>query len=161
MKTINACLAGALCALALPATAMAANHKTPKSPQQAATWACKAERKAAGSQAAFKAARDSKTPMRDCRRAQRSEVLSELRAARRSCAAEGKKGRALGKCKAAKQKQTLRAFVKSHRNAAKFCKAAQENEAAFAAEWGTEANAFGKCVSETAKKQREGNGNDE
>jgi Spy/CpxP family protein refolding chaperone len=159
MKTINACLAGALCALALPATAMAENHKTPKSPQQAATWACKAERN--GDQAAFKARYDSKTPMRDCRRAQRSEVASELRAARRSCAAEGKKGRALGKCKAAKQKQTLRAFVKSHRNAAKTCKAAQENEAAFAEEWGNEANAFGKCVSETAKKQREGNGNDE
>jgi hypothetical protein len=163
MKTITACLAGALCALALPATAMANDHKTPKSPQQAATWACKKER--AGDQAAFKARSESKTPMRDCKRSKRNGIVEELRAARKSCAAEGKKGRALGRCKAAKENQTLRAFVQSHRNAAWTCKRWRDGHApegenrTFSGAWGEKSNAFGKCVSKTAKQQREeGNG---
>jgi hypothetical protein len=37
-------------------------------------------------------------------------------------------------------------------NAAKSCKAAKTDAAKFAADWGTKKNAFGKCVSATAKK---------
>jgi hypothetical protein len=42
-------------------------------------------------------------------------------------------------------------------NAAKTCKAQRKDDAAgFATQWGTKKNAFGKCVSATAKKQGQG-----
>jgi hypothetical protein len=42
----------------------------------------------------------------------------------------------------------------AEKNAAKKCKAQRKNDAAgFAAQWGAKPNAYGKCVSATAKKQ--------
>lgn len=69
----------------------------------------------------------------------------------------GKNGaNAYGKCVSTKAKAkttaTVKAQVKSEINAAKTCKALRKNDkAAFEQKYGTARNAFGKCVSATAK----------
>jgi DNA-binding protein HU-beta len=69
----------------------------------------------------------------------------------------GKKGaNAFGKCVSGKAKAhevaTVKAQTKADINAAKTCKAARKADAtAFTAKWGSKKNAFGKCVSSTAK----------
>jgi hypothetical protein len=76
----------------------------------------------------------------------------------------GSKKNAYGKCVSAtaKQKQEEAAAQeqtedKNTVNAAKTCKAQRSSDAAgFAAQWGTKKNAFGKCVSTTAKAKNDG-----
>ncbi len=79
-------------------------------------------------------------------------------AAAKQCAAEKKADKAA--FKAAYGKHAMRACIKGEtseardelKNAAKECKAAKaEDPDAFAAIWGDGKNAFGKCVSATAK----------
>ena len=79
--------------------------------------------------------------------------------AAKECKAEGLKGREYGKCVSTKAKAEKAAADKEDEaqeddriNAAKSCKTAKKDTAAFAAKWGTKKNAFGKCVSATAKE---------
>ena len=79
--------------------------------------------------------------------------------AAKECKAEGLKGREYGKCVSTKAKAKKAAADKEDEaqeddrvNAAKSCKAAKADAAAFATKWGTKKNAFGKCVSATAKE---------
>jgi hypothetical protein len=73
----------------------------------------------------------------------------------------GKKGaNAYGKCVSGKAKakttEAVKTEVKTDVNAAKSCKADRKADAtAFAAKWGKARNAFGKCVSATAKAKSE------
>jgi hypothetical protein len=65
-----------------------------------------------------------------------------------------------GKCVSSKTKEnsteTVKAAKQAHANAAKTCKEQRSSDAAgFATQWGTKKNAYGKCVSATAKKQQE------
>jgi hypothetical protein len=67
---------------------------------------------------------------------------------------------AYGKCVSSKTKEntteTAKAEQQAHKNAAKTCKAQQSSDpTGFAAQWGTKKNAYGKCVSATAKKQEQ------
>ena len=71
----------------------------------------------------------------------------------------GKKGNnAYGKCVSSKAKASRTDTTKANVNAAKACKAERKDDAAaFKAKYGTnknKSNAFGKCVSATAKKQK-------
>ena len=80
--------------------------------------------------------------------------------AAKECKAEGLKGREYGKCVSTKAKAKKAAADKEDEaqeddriNAAKSCKAAKKADATkFAADYGTRKNAFGKCVSKTAKE---------
>jgi hypothetical protein len=80
--------------------------------------------------------------------------------AAKECKAEGLKGREYGKCVSTKAKAKKAAADKEDKaeegdriNAAKSCKAAKKaNATKFAADYGTRKNAFGKCVSKTAKE---------
>ena len=77
------------------------------------------------------------------------------------CRAEKTKGskNAFGKCVSAKAKAKKAAADKEDEaeegdrvNAAKTCKTAKQDATKFAADFGTKKNAFGKCVSTTAKQ---------
>ena len=80
--------------------------------------------------------------------------------AAKECKAEGLKGREYGKCVSTKAKAEKAAADKEDEaqeddriNAAQSCKAAKKADAdAFGTKWGTKRNAFGKCVSATAKE---------
>ena len=80
--------------------------------------------------------------------------------AAKECKAEGLKGREYGKCVSTKAKAKKAAADKEDEaqeddriNAAQSCKAAKKADATkFAADYGTRKNAFGKCVSKTAKE---------
>jgi hypothetical protein len=80
--------------------------------------------------------------------------------AAKECKAEGLKGREYGKCVSTKAKAKKAAADEEDEaqeddriNAAKSCKAAKKAEPdAFGTKWGTKRNAFGKCVSATAKE---------
>jgi hypothetical protein len=64
-----------------------------------------------------------------------------------------REARKAAKGDAGKTAKTVKAQVKADVNAAKTCKAArQEDETAFSEQWGGKRNAFGKCVSATARK---------
>jgi hypothetical protein len=165
----------AFVALAVPA-AVAAQTTTP-SPENSASAACKAERKAMG-EATFKATygtnRNKSNAFGKCvSKRTRSEQANASNAAKQ-CKAEradpnfaanhggktfaqfygaNKNGEnAYGKCVSAKAKAASEAQTRANVNAAKKCKADRKADpAAFAAKWGTRRNAFGKCVSATAK----------
>ena len=80
--------------------------------------------------------------------------------AAKECKAEGLKGREYGKCVSTKAKAKKAAADKEDKaekkdriNAAQTCKAAkQDNADKFATDFGAKKNAFGKCVSKTAKE---------
>ena len=80
--------------------------------------------------------------------------------AAKECKAEGLKGREYGKCVSTKAKAKKAAADKEDAaqetdrvNAAKSCKTAKKDDAEkFATDYGTRKNAFGKCVSKTAKE---------
>ena len=83
-----------------------------------------------------------------------SQAVEECRAVK----TPGSKN-AFGKCVSAKAKAKKAAADKEDEaqeddrvNAAKSCKAAKKDAAKFAADYGTRKNAFGKCVSKTAKE---------
>jgi hypothetical protein len=75
----------------------------------------------------------------------------------------GTKHNAYGKCVSATARQKEQEAAaqeqtedKNTVNAAKTCKAQKQNDAAgFATQWGTKKNAFGKCVSSTAKAKND------
>jgi hypothetical protein len=65
-----------------------------------------------------------------------------------------------GKCVSSKTREnkteTAKAAKQAHTNAAKTCKEQRESDAAgFATQWGTKRNAYGKCVSATARQQEQ------
>ena len=76
----------------------------------------------------------------------------------------GSKKNAYGKCVSATARAQQQQAAEQEQqedqntvNAAKTCKAQKNGDAAgFAQQWGTRRNAFGKCVSATAKKQGQG-----
>ena len=79
--------------------------------------------------------------------------------AAKECKAEGLKGREYGKCVSTKAKAEKAAADKEDEaqeddriNAAKSCKTEKKDAEKFAAAYGTGKNAFGKCVSKTAKE---------
>ena len=80
--------------------------------------------------------------------------------AAKECKAEGLKGREYGKCVSTKAKAKKAAADEEDEaqeddriNAAKSCKTAKNDDAAqFAKDFGTRKNAFGKCVSKTARE---------
>ena len=80
--------------------------------------------------------------------------------AAKECKAEGLKGREYGKCVSTKAKAKKAAADKEDKaekkdriNAAQTCKAAKKDDAdKFATDFGAKKNAFGKCVSKTAKE---------
>jgi len=80
--------------------------------------------------------------------------------AAKECKGEGLKGREYGKCVSTKAKAKKAAADKEDEaqeddriNAAKSCKAAKKEDAEqFGKDYGTAKNAFGKCVSKTAKE---------
>jgi hypothetical protein len=67
---------------------------------------------------------------------------------------------AYGKCVSNKtrenENETAKAEQQAHKNAAKTCKEQQSTDpAGFATQWGTKHNAYGKCVSATARAQEQ------
>jgi hypothetical protein len=89
----------------------------------------------------------------------RQEDAAKTNAAK-ECKAEGLKGREFGKCVSTKAKAKKDAAdeedaeqQRDRVNAAKTCKAAKKDDPdAFAEKYGSKRNAFGKCVSRTAKE---------
>ena len=96
-----------------------------------------------------------KTASEDARQADAAKTN-----AAKECKAEGLKGREYGKCVSTRAKAKKDAAddedaeqQKDRVNAAKTCKAAKNDDAdAFAEKYGSRRNAFGKCVSRTAKE---------
>ena len=161
-------VAAALSAAAIsPAVATAADP-TPADSKNAAKY-CKALRDAAGSTSfvsMFGTKKNAygkcvsqtakKTATEDAAQAKtaKSQAVEECRAAK----TEGSKN-AFGKCVSEKAKAKKAAADKEDKaeegdrvNAAKSCKTAKKDTAKFAADYGTAKNAFGKCVSKTAKQ---------
>ena len=166
----------ALAALALPVTAQAADTNKTN-----ASAACKAERTAM-TVAIFKATygtnKTRSNAFGKCVSKRTKTEIAGHKNASKACDAEeadpnfaathggktfaqfygtGKKGaNAHGKCVSSKAKALRTATTKANVNAAKTCKAERaQDPAAFKAKWGTnknKSNAFGKCVSATAKK---------
>lgn len=170
-------VAGAVAGAATPALAAHAATNAPKTPSAQAQ--CRSERTGMGTEA-FKALygtnADKSNAFGKCVSKRASATAKAAKAARvsaqKACTAEqsadaaaftakygtGKKGaNALGNCVSGKAKATeaatVKAQVKAETNAAKTCKAAKKADtAAFATAWGSGRNAFGKCVSATAKQ---------
>jgi hypothetical protein len=161
-------IAAALSAVAIAPAAASAQDPNPADFKNAAKF-CKAFKQASGtnfatmfgtkknaygkcvSQTAKKNAAEDETQAKEAR----SEAVEECRALK----TPGSKN-AFGKCvseKAKAKKAEADAEDEAQEddkvNAAKTCKAAKKaNADAFATEWGTKRNAFGKCVSATAKE---------
>jgi hypothetical protein len=173
MKTLLTIVAAM--ALAIPAIAAAGPYTLP--PTNAASHACKAERAQMGV-ATFKATygtnKNKSNALGKCiSKHTKMEKTNQSNAAK-DCKAEqadanfaaghggktfdqfyatNKKGtNGYGKCVSAKAKAESNADVKADVNAAKVCKKARKDDAdKFADDWGAKRNAFGKCVSATAK----------
>ena len=168
MRSIAAAVAAL--ALAVPATATA--DETSPADQKNAAKQCKAERGTTDDSRNLFAetygtnANDSNA-FGKCvskkAREEHSERHAAKRAAKKQCKAQGLRGKAYGKCvskaakkhKAAEDKQD-KTEVAKQQNAAKKCAAEREamGEQKFAETYGTNKNrknAFGKCVSKTAR----------
>ena len=164
-------LAGAIGVMALPASALA--QDAPPAPKTSASAACKALQKSLGA-ATFKATygtnANKSNAFGKCVSARTKTETADQAKAKNTCKAERdadaaafaqkygtnkNKKNAYGKCVSAKAKAASTAATKATVNAAKTCKAERAaNPAAFKAKWGTnknKSNAFGKCVSATAK----------
>src|SRR5687767_11473953 len=160
-------LAAALCAAAITPTVASAQDPNPADFKNAAKF-CKEFRDGAGkanfvkmfgtkknaygkcvSQTAKKDAAEDAAQAKQAR----SEAVEECRAVK----TPGSKN-AFGKCVSEKAKAKKAAADKEDEaqeddkiNAAKTCKTAKANAEQFGKDWGTKRNAFGKCVSATAK----------
>ena len=92
------------------------------------------------------------SPQKQCR-SERSGM--GLKTFRQTYGTNAKRSNAFGKCVSKRAKATEAAQQEAHTNAAKQCAEARSTDpAAFRAEWGTNhngANAYGKCVSATAR----------
>ena len=158
-RTVFALALGAM--LIVPSAAMAAPTKADS---KAASKQCHAERTAAGTKENFLAIGDPDYKnFGDCVSRGAKEEAAERRAARRQaradCEAQNLKGRELAACVKAETKANKAeadAKDKAKVNAAKSCRAEQEADAAaFATAYGTGKNAFGKCVSKTAREKND------
>jgi len=161
-------VAAALCAAAIAPAAASAADPAPADFKNAAKY-CKALKAASGSTSfatMFGTKKNAygkcvsqtakKTATEDAAQAKtaKSEAVQECRAVK----TEGSKN-AFGKCVSEKAKAKKAAADKEDKaeegdrvNAAKSCKAAKKDSAKFAADYGSKKNAFGKCVSTTAKQ---------
>jgi hypothetical protein len=160
---VIAALVGAAIA---PAAAFAADP-APSDFKNAAKY-CKALRAASGSNFAsmFGSKKNaygkcvSSTAKKQAAKDDAQEQAARTNAAK-DCKAQGLHGKAYGKCVSAKAKAKKaeadkqdKAKLKDRVNAAKKCKAAKQDDPnAFAQMYGTHRNAFGKCVSQTAKQR--------
>ena len=146
--------------LVVPAGAMAAPTKADT---KAASKECHDLRVAAGTKENFRTLYGS---MGKCVSAKRREEAAERRAARRQaradCEAQNLKGKALADCVKAETKENKAeadAVDQERINAAKSCRTEQKADAdAFAQKYGKPAgakNAFGRCVSQTAKAKND------
>ena len=147
--------------LVVPSAAMAAPTKADS---KAASKQCHAERAAAETKENFLAIGDPDyKSFGDCvSRGAREEAAERRRArgqAQQECRDQGLKGRAFGQCvreQAKANKAALDARDKNKVNAAKECRSQQEADAtAFGVAYGTGKNAFGKCVSQTARAKND------
>ena len=170
MTTMRALIAaGAAVALAVPATAAA--DETSPTDHRNASKECKAERGTTDDTRQLFADKygtnaNKSNAFGKCVSQKAKEEHSERHAAKRAaskqCKAQGLRGKALGKCvsgaakknKAAEDRQDKTEAAKQQ-NAAKKCAAEREaGPEAFALKYGTsknKKNAFGKCVSKTAR----------
>jgi hypothetical protein len=162
---------GAVLALVLPAAATAA----PKdSPAKLAKAACKAQKHQMGTQD-FKRtymAKSTSQAMKACMAELDPVAEQEIKNAAQACKAERdanpaaftqkygtnkNKKNAYGKCVSTTAKASMDEVAEDRVNAAKTCKAERDaNPAAFTQKYGTnknKKNAFGKCVSATARAQ--------
>ena len=156
-----------LAALVLVAAPVAVAAGDPST--DAAKAACKAEKHAMGTKL-FKrthAAKSTARAMENCIAKREPAVAEDAKNAAHDCKAERKADpdafaekygknengtNAYGKCVSGKAKQKTQAAAEARVNAAKTCKALKRDEPdAFEDEYDTRKNAFGKCVSETAR----------
>jgi len=160
MKRIGFALALAAM-LAVPAGGVAAPTKADT---KAASKECHALRTAAGSKENFQAL--GYKNFGDCVSKKRREEAAERRAARRQaradCKAQNLKGKDFAACVKAATKENKAAADEQDQNkvnAAKTCRTEQSGDAdAFAQKYGKPAgakNAFGRCVSQTAKAKND------
>jgi hypothetical protein len=146
--------------LAVPSAAMAAPTKADS---KAASKQCHAERTAAGTKANFLAIGDPDYKnFGDCVSRGRREEAAERRAARRQaradCKAQNLKGKEYAQCVKAATKENKAAADaqdKEKVNAAKDCRTQQQDATTFEQNYGTGKNAFGKCVSRTARAKND------
>jgi hypothetical protein len=146
--------------LIVPSAAMAAPTKADT---KAASKQCHDERTAAGTKENFLAIGDPDYKnFGDCVSRGAKEEAAERKAARKAareaCAAQNLKGKEFAACvKAATKENKAAADAKDEDrvNAAKSCREQQGDAAAFAAAYGTGKNAFGKCVSKTARAKND------
>jgi hypothetical protein len=155
-------------ALALPA---AAGADTTQADQKNAAKECKALRAASGEQNFRTMFGGGKNAYGKCVSQRARENAKERQAAHtnasKACKAErdadrqafGQKYKNLGQCvsqKVREEQAQERQADQAEQNAAKKCKTQRTNDAAgFAQQWGTRRNAFGKCVSATARASQQ------
>ena len=170
----NLIVLGTVAALAIPAGAATAQDEAPPTASQNAAKICKALRAQHGTatfNSMFGRNANDKNAFGKCVSGQRSESQKDRAAANEACTAErtadaaafdekygvGKHNKnAFNRCVSAELKKARTAEVATYKNAAKECKAERSADAAaFAAEWGTKKNAFGKCVSKTARENEQ------
>src|SRR5262245_38252686 len=148
---VTIALTGALAALATPALAA----DTPTAEQQ-----CRAERSEMGVQTfrqTYGTNKSRKNAFGKCVSKRNKATHEAEKAARQECKAEKKKPH--GDCVGEKAAETVAAEVEADVNAAKTCKTERKADPdAFKEKYGTNKNrrnAFGKCVSKTAKDTEE------
>ena len=157
----------ALLALVVPAAALAADG-TP-SPVDLAKTACKSEKAQMGKNTFTLTypTSSASTATNACVAKRDGRAATDLKNGAKECKAEraadpaaftkkygtNKNGKnAYGKCVSAKAREATEQETEARVNAAKTCKKlTAEQKAAFEAAYGTKRNAFGKCVSKTAK----------
>ena len=166
-------LIAAIAALAVPASAIAADAPTAK---EAAKASCKTQRSEMGLKtfrltyganafgkcisAAAKTEKAVKAKAQsDCKTEQDDPNFAAANGGKTftQTYGTGKTGNnAYGKCVSSKAKAASKAETKNKVNAAKTCKAQKSGDpTGFAGDWGTGKNAFGKCVSATAKAKND------
>jgi hypothetical protein len=151
----------------VPAAALAADEAP--SPVDLAKTACRSEKAQMGAKTFMTtyAARNASTATEACVAKRDGGAATDLKNAAKACKAEravdpaaftkkygtNKNGRnAYGKCVSAKAHEAIEQTVEARVNAARTCKNLKaEQRAAFESAYGTTKNAFGKCVSKTAK----------
>jgi hypothetical protein len=154
-------------AVAVPAAALAADEAP--SPVDLAKAACKSEKAQMGANTfkATYAAGSVSGATKTCVAKRDGGAATDLKNAAEECKAEraadaaaftqkygtNKNGKnAYGKCVSGKAREKTEQETEARVNGAKTCKKLKaEDKAAFEAAYGTKKNAFGKCVSKTAK----------
>lgn len=172
MKRFTTIASASALALALTAGSASAGSGDVPSGNHVAAKQCQAEKQA--DRAAFEATYGAKRTMRECKRANREEGEETAQNAAQECRAEreadpdafaetygtNENGRnAFGKCVSSKVREEAEEDAERFDNAAAQCRAEREADPdAFAETYGTNANrrnAFGKCVSRTAREMED------